>query len=262
MTRTYLPNIILDGSALADSDAYESAVYTVLETIRSTKSGQGLLSECYQNGHKLVIAPTAADPTTTGPGAHADSWKGSTPAGSHLVGPGGQPYPDPAITGTGDGSDVHLWFDPHQNYGSSHVKDDDVLYHELVHSLRDMMGLYLPSSMGNHVDDTEEFFAILCANIYLSERGRADDLRGTHQKRFVPLPDEITDSKDFLDFTDDAGNSYRDLVKTLNMAMPGLTDRLDLNSDLCAFNPIREWMNEYRNFWSATNLYGPAYLDL
>jgi hypothetical protein len=125
-----------------------------------------------------------------------------------------------------------------------------------------MMGLYLPTAMGNHVDDTEEFYAILCANVYLSERHRNDDLRGTHQMRFVPLPDNLKDSKAFLNFTDDRGVRYRDLVQKFNMDMPGLTNRLNLDSTLCSFNPIRQWLNEYLSFWSVSNLYGPAYLDL
>jgi hypothetical protein len=265
----YLPNITIDGSASPGPLAYELAVHQVLESIRATKSGRGLLSECYQNGHQLVIAPTAADPSATGPGAHADSWKASEPFGAPLTGPGGKQsrIVDPAtgqvIVGAGGGSDVHLWFDPYLDYGSPHVKDDDVLFHELVHALRDMMGLYLPSAMGNHVDDTEEFHAILCANIYLSEKGRAGDLRAAHQKRFVPLDDDLKDSKAFLEFTDDSGVSYRDLVRKLHMQLPGLTDHLsNVDADKCRFNPVREWLNQYRKFWSVSNLYGPAYLDL
>jgi hypothetical protein len=264
---TYLPNIDIDGTWWWDQDAYELQVYILLEIIGASDSGRELLRELSQNGHHLWIAPQIADPSgaavTGGPGATADSWRGETPAGQPLTGPGGQVYQDPntgaPVLGTGTGSDVHLWFDVNQNRGW-HVRDEDVLFHELVHALREMMALYLPSALGNHMDDTEEFYATLCTNIYLSENGRNGDLRGTHEMQWAPLPDALHDPEAFLNFVDSTGRSYRDLVARLDWDMSSFTTALNmLDATKCPFNPVRQWIQDVNNFWSVPDW--PFFMD-
>jgi hypothetical protein len=65
-----------------------------------------------------------------------------------------------------------------------HEHADDVLFHELVHVFRMMLGISRPKPLSplesppGEWDDTEEFIAELLTNIYDSNLGRNLDVRG------------------------------------------------------------------------------------
>jgi len=83
--------------------------------------------------------------------------------------------------GTGRGSDVVVEYHPatfrQLNVNMRRIQPGagpgEVLYHELIHALRMSWGLFIRSSVVEHLhmDNFEEFCAIVAANIYRSERG-------------------------------------------------------------------------------------------
>ena len=109
------------------------------------------------------------------------------------------------VKGTGDGSDVHLYFTPDTRgrrgcgggfYGSL---PDEVLLHEMVHALRHMQGKtnQIPTE-GNlrGYDNEEEFLAIVVANVYMSANGKSQ-LRADHSG-FKALDSSLSTSAGFL----------------------------------------------------------------
>lgn len=99
----------------------------------------------------------------------------------------------------GTGSNVTIWYDPatwsntNAKVGidpANHYRADDILFHELIHALRMMKGLWNPVRIVNW-DNVEDLFAIMLTNIYLSSNNRNSDLRGDHQKLYHPLPNSL-----------------------------------------------------------------------
>jgi hypothetical protein len=99
--------------------------------------------------------------------------------------------------GTGKGADVVLFFSagtwtspwdwPGKPDGPGFLPDD-VLFHELVHTTRMLRGkqTHVEVTGRPNFGNIEEYFATVISNIYLSEKGRDDRLRGTYSQR----PDE------------------------------------------------------------------------
>ena len=104
--------------------------------------------------------------------------------------------------GTGRGTSAHIWFSPDHWNGSRGPgsRADEVLIHEMVHSLRMMEGKTVGKAtkgIGNF-DLLEEFFAVLLANIYISEKaaGSVTRLRRDHHAfNELLLPDKFLDSQ-------------------------------------------------------------------
>jgi len=80
---------------------------------------------------------------------------------------------------------------------------DEVLFHEMVHA-----GRLLGHDDGS--DDEEEYFAILIANIYISEKGKSfSSLRRTHDAMSISLTEAEAQPMGYL-FKDD---NYRMIEK-------------------------------------------------
>jgi hypothetical protein len=133
--------------------------------------------------------------------------------------------------GTGRGSDTRVGFDPTKYNGTRGPghRADEILLHELVHSLRSCQGLVdcqRPDGIGDY-DNVEEFYAVLLANIYMSEKGRSP-LRADHHD-YHPLmrPEEF--HKSFL------AESLIGQLWTQQRALVQAVAAVD-----CAFNPIRK----------------------
>jgi hypothetical protein len=115
-------------------------------------------------------------------------------------------------------------FDP----GNQFFDPDDVLVHELTHAARALQGLIAAAPTGNAFQNTEELYAITVANVYLSERGKNNRLRGASGTQFQPQ-------------TDSAATFYtnsRDEIDMLCDEMRDLTDKLATID--CQFNPFKE----------------------
>jgi hypothetical protein len=133
-------------------------------------------------------------------------------------------------TGTGTGSDTKVGFDPRQYNGSRGPghRADEILVHELVHSLRSCLGLVdcqRPDGIGDY-DNVEEFYAVLLANIYMSEKGRSPLRAGHHEYLPLARPEEF--HKSFL---------AESLIGRL-WAQQGVFVKAVARVD-CKFNPIR-----------------------
>ena len=150
----------------------------------------------------------------------------------------------------GGGSNVVIFFKPGAEIGSCvnadpndpciGLSDEEVLVHELVHALRDMEGRYNPIPLkepDKDYQDTEEFYAVLVANIFMSERGETK-LRKDYKDLKHPLKAAWSTSAGFLsDATHRRWVSRFCLLEepTLAQQIAALTTS--------PFNPIREYLN-------------------
>jgi len=170
-----------------DSVAYRNEVVRYLDLVRTTYAGRVLLR--FINAiHKGILIlpykPTAADPVNAYATAQSerDSYTKGSPImrGFDIPGFGTIQLPT-AVFGTGAGTNAYLKYHPatFRQYiinkrgippGSG---PGEVLFHELVHAQRMLDGKFISTTVPEHIhmDDFEEFCAIVAANIYRSERG-------------------------------------------------------------------------------------------
>jgi hypothetical protein len=163
--------------------------------------------------------------------------------------------------GTGAGSDSEIHFTPQEPVpicgsgvvasacrlrGQGEHNPDETLLHELVHSLRELLGQFhrYPTVVSGY-DNEEEFFAILLTNIYISEKG-GEVLRSSHHGAFGALSPDLAGSEKFLGKGDPVITVEKFENRRLIKKLAGQ------NYDVCstiaahvkaAFNPIGEYMN-------------------
>lgn len=123
---------------------------------------------------------------------------------------------------------------------SDNMQPDDVLFHELVHAYRAMEGLFEWVETGNTWHRTEEFFAIVLTNVYVSEIGRSDSLRGDHSSQFHSLKDVVGSDSDKDFYQAIRSGTNRRLIDQMCGEMPGLTNYLaDPAENIGTWNPFR-----------------------
>jgi Effector protein len=150
----------------------------------------------------------------------------------------------------GGGSNTVIFFKPGGEVGSCvnadaddpciGLTDEEVLVHELVHAMRDMEGKFNPIALrepDKDYDDVEEFYAILVANIFMSERGEKQ-LRKDHHDVKHPLKAAWSTSAGFLS---DATN--RKWVSRFCLFEEPTLARQIAALTTSPFNPIREFLN-------------------
>ena len=148
----------------------------------------------------------------------------------------------------GAGSNVTIWYDP-ATWGNTnakvgidpanHYRADDILFHELIHALRMMRGLWNPVRIVNW-DNVEDLFAIMLTNIYLSSNNRNSDLRGDHQKLYHPLPNSLLRPSERQ--SDQAFYLQNDTyIDGLRQSMPELC--APITAINCSWNPLRAGVN-------------------
>lgn len=137
------------------------------------------------------------------------------------------------------------------DWNASAIEPDDILLHEMVHAARQTNGLWLRPTNNRFDDDygsKEEFFAVLIANIYVSERSTVSHprlLRGKYTFKkdgtdtmFHELDKALQTSEAFVD-------KYDGPIGYLCNDMPIMTDAL--STIKAQFNPIRVWKaRDYR----------------
>jgi hypothetical protein len=142
-------------------------------------------------------------------------------------------------TSKGSSSYVHFTAANHSAAYGPGMAPDEVLLHELVHSLRDMEGHANPvPTTGTNLDyeNIEEFLAVLVTNVYASERdGPLAKLRFSHGNATLPASQQT--SAGFLA----EANNLR-LVRTLASQEADLFSSL-ANVRMAPFNPIAEYWN-------------------
>jgi hypothetical protein len=233
------PRVTIDGSSLGSpqSNQYEFEVNGVFKTMKLNRVGALLIQEITRN---LRIQPYVgpgvnADATTTNPRA-------AEVAGRQMYGcRTALPQTDAAgnpIRGTGGGSDVIIHFTPAQRLTSGiadHQKGtipaafrrDESLFHEMVHAVREMLGVRNCSIGAPGFNTKEEVWSIMTTNIYCSAWNRP--LRRDHHGHATITAAEV--SSYFQRFEVMIGHMCRDL--------PRFT-RAVSQIDYIPFNPFRE----------------------
>jgi len=264
----YYEGVHIDGDgtkSYASKVDYQIAVKGVLERIHNSRTGQLIFNEVNRRpapisvptgglfphlqlqkfAHTMTVIPyekaelnAFASPTDLQAATPKGQTEHSGKDGSVLKDAKGND-----LIGTGTGSDVKISFTPIQfskycaqkGVHKCGAQPDETLFHEMVHGIRDMLGLLNPIALGFLYDTEEEFFAIVLANIYASETGRPLDIRADHHG-FEHLTTD-TDAT-FLPKKDVTDYRYRLIDKFVHQ-QGGLA--VELSKINCAFNPLRRY---------------------
>ena len=176
------------------ADDYEIEVRRVLDKLRGWGTGRAVLKAINATPRTMLIEPLLETP-----GGKTNAYA----------------TPNDLKEARGKGSDTTVSFTPAHWRASGTAKSitglifwsgpgtlpDELLLHEMTHGLRHMAGLRMrrnvPLQQG--YDTFEEWFAILVANIYRSERGRTD-LRADHHGFETLASLGINSQEDFVGY--------------------------------------------------------------
>jgi hypothetical protein len=244
------------GSEMA-KQLYENAVYWQVRWLwERTWSGWAVLraieDAAKEKGTKVRIVPFTAEEHKARPStlAYASfAGKGGAPKGvKPFKGESDDPktkederYRLMDYTGTGEGDDSTVQYNPLEF--DKDLECSATLIHELVHSLRQMRGLWnqVPTEPAlKNYENEEEFFAAVVENIYRSEKGSTYLLYG-HEST-TEMNETQKTSVGFL--TDGFfGVPNRRLVNKFVNSVTDLCSNIRDHLDLgIKFNPIREFM--------------------
>jgi hypothetical protein len=228
---------------------YRKEVERYLNLIQTTHVGRVLISHIGKSpqGRKVRIVPFRPQPKNrinayAKPTNIQNAYPKNQPVTKTFSGgPVSITIPTTTI-GTGRGSDVVVEYHPatfrQLNVNMQRIEPGagpgEVLFHELIHALRASWGLFIRTSVPEHVhmDNFEEFCAIVAANIYRSERG-FKQLRLDH-RRFRPVPSSLSNSAAYY-------NQFRQPIEDWFRSQKEFC--LQLAASPAAFNPIRSAAN-------------------
>ncbi len=245
-------------------------VMLLLTKIRWKWTGWAVLCEILrQSGKRMVIRPylkgmESLAPTDTKAQALAKlkrnfnatagpkNWETATPKGKSVLQCGGpnQNQPIAGLNGKGGGSDTIVSFTPAMwvksdvkgafgaaNAAGPGIKKDEILLHEIVHGMRQMVGVMQCAATPDHpgLDTVEEFMAIVISNVYRSEL-KLSGLRADH-RGFKNLPAELHDPKKFVFKDKNKPTSNYKRLKQLKIQHPNLVT--NLKKVPAAFNPFK-----------------------
>ncbi|MCW5748278.1 MAG: hypothetical protein KIT36_18970 [Alphaproteobacteria bacterium] len=215
------------GLAGAAARKYVSDVHEHLRWIHRTTSGRILLNVIRRPSYPVEFRPyTGADCNAVGggelkPGAAA--WTGFVAYSPSTFSHTGACSALPAAETRG-----RLW--------------DEILFHELVHVFRNATGKWNPGSplsySMRHYDDNEEFIAVLCTNIYVSDRSNKikSGLRAGHRGYGAMDPNDARRFGLFMS----SKNAYA-LVKKFCDDNPIFTKALSERLGDIEYNPIADY---------------------
>jgi len=231
------PNMVVRDTTNPKAISYESQTQDVLRQMEKTTVGGMLIREINSSPHNLTIRPlnqrASLDQTRT-------IWSDQSLPGQRAASAGG------------GGTDVTMWYEPtawstpsakRSIDPANHFHADDVLFHELVHALRMMLGL-MDLSKIREWDNIEDLFAIMLTNIYNSSNNRDGDLRGDHAVPFRVLgnsylrPTEQIDEADFY-------ARYSTDIDRLSLSLLDFCSGVSRVS--CRWNPLRARVNRAKN---------------
>jgi hypothetical protein len=219
-------NIAVNPTGLAGAVAstYTRKVNEHLTWIRRTTSGQILLAAIKFHGRPVVIQPYAGvDCNATG--------------GSQMVGGARQGV----VWYSPDTFSVHGACSATQSVNNRGLYWDEILFHELVHVFRGVSGKFLKQPVFGGLskyDDTEEFYAVLLTNIYVSDRTNKikSGLRRDH-KGFHALEPTLTQPWGFFA----SGRQTFGLIQRFVAENPGISVRLANDVANAPFNPLADY---------------------
>ena len=244
MARQCGSNITVDGSTLGPlgSAEYEEQVLTVLTSLLMFETGRAVINDIWSRpSRRLRIIPDCNLNHTAFTQAHTRrDARNATQAGEpqrNAFGVVGRHLP----RGTGLGGNVDIHYMPMTHAMDIVAYDSpcplpvypgfdrhEGLLHELVHAARTLRGLLNRRRAPDKMDNWEEFFAVLVANVYASERGRP--LRANHY-RTTPLPAQNRDRWIRVPL-------YRQQIERMMRQQPDLSRRLSAIDT--EFNPFRQ----------------------
>jgi Effector protein len=219
---------------------YLDNIEKILVKIDSTKTGQVLVKHISNNTKRLTIKPLTNIIEINAFAKAENNVFGFKKAFHYVEVRKGNKVKIVRVEGKGLGTNVDIFFIPEtfeantpffSTVTGAGVQTDETLFHEMIHALRMMLGVFNKNVMRDDYDDVDEFVAILIANIYLSEQQK--DLRLDH-KVFNRQSRKRSDSngKKFYE-------EYKVEIKELCTDMPSFTR--DLLGIYCEFNPILEY---------------------
>jgi hypothetical protein len=173
--------------ALAELDAknYEDKALEILKRLATSRTGRALFAAIQAAFPKMVLIRPVTEIETDGPlkmslkTPSAEGWNAMT--GRPVVPTQGF-IANSLVKFTSDALDQ-------SNTASPGMRSDEILFHELVHSLRHVTGQTSIQPMAENFDRVEEFMAVLVSNIFASEINRP--LRGGHHGVSLGLPGQI-----------------------------------------------------------------------
>jgi hypothetical protein len=275
-------NISVDGSSwITDYGVFAGTIWSavhetwclwLLKTISNTWTGYDYLMQVNWRGIQFnkdlrIVPYNLADRQDDSLNAYATSRPGEnttavTPAGYPIFsGTVDDPYTPVdersqiVGTGTGGGTDVDLHFSPEMWVSGTGpcTQPDEILFHEMLHGLREMQGEYDPMPTGPQdklYDNVEEFLAILMTNIYVSEKSPALGVLcgGHHGSQVLPAGESTSDG--FL------LNNAENLLWIKFLYVQEMGYFLAVASNVMApFNPLREYVTNmlfYNSIFGAT----------
>lgn len=119
-------------------------------------------------------------------------------------------------------------------------RPDDMLFHECVHALRQVMGVWRRTPMPEW-RDREEFYAVTLTNIYLSQGGRDSAMRGDYAAVFKPLARSLRYAYS-SDARDNDGRAFASKYSDELLSLRNETFAVYLEMSKLPFgwNPLRE----------------------
>lgn len=226
------------------SVAYRREVLRYLKLIQTTHAGRTLFKYIGKK-NVLVVVPYWPSKERDPVNAYADAvnYQDAYAKNSMMMSPVEIPNYGTVMVpngwmGTGGGSFVTLKYHPAMfrqlvaNKGRIDPGDGpgEVLFHELVHAMRMMLGKFIRTTViaDVHMDDFEEFTAILASNIYRSERGFTHFR--TNHAGFVALPPELSTSEGYA-------HKFHDAIELWSRSQQDFC--LELANTNTAFNPLK-----------------------
>lgn len=251
-----LPNATFNGRPW-NFRSYQDAVETRLIRLRTSQTGRIVIAALTRD--VLIVPRTTMDGDaetravgglapgfrdTDAPMSSAFNASDGTLRGAHIHPAARSPgvrgtVLEIMLTGTGSGTNTVIEFTPgfHAPY-SPHARNtmwmgrsDELLLHELVHSVIAGRGVNDPSPLGageSRWHNRGEFDAILVTNIYRSETNPAAQLRDSHNATFEAIADPAG-------FT----VANRALIDGFVRRMPGFARQL-AGVTTARFNPLRD----------------------
>ncbi|WP_029083503.1 M91 family zinc metallopeptidase [Bradyrhizobium sp. th.b2] len=149
------------------------------------------------------------------------------------------------VVGKGGGANCDVLFSPEKaellrkKYRKAHhghapaMATDEVLYHELVHASRMIAGVMNFTPANHWYQDSEEYLAVILANIYVSDKGGPPLFRAFYgpaegpYKGKDPAPDDaLWDAAVFLDNPQNTSPSPVQIIEQFRLSQPDLYGRL------------------------------------
>ena len=245
MAKNPHPRVTIDGSSLVapDSDNYEYEVNGVYMTMQLSRVGVALVDSLPR---QLFIRPyTGTDPNAVA--KPVDRLAAEEAGHRSYRCDNAAPRLDAAgnpLLGTGVGTDSIIKFTPSQFLTSGMAdarkkklppgaRRDEVLFHEMVHSLRQMVGMMNCTTGYPGFDTKEEVWAIMTTNVYCSAWRRP--LRRDHDGFSTMTDDEI------------AGfyKKFEVMIGYMCVDLPTFTRNV-AQIDYIKFNPFREYYRLHR----------------